>query len=103
MMMKQDDPARGVPAGSALIGHLAEFRQELARSGYGPVRSGAHLELFADLCGWLEREGVALGDLASDRIAAFLADRRGPRRHELIPPAGGGAPFCLPHPHNADT
>ena len=83
-MTKQDDATSGVSASSALIDHLAGFREELARYGYGPVRSGAHLELFADLCGWLEREGVALADLASDRIASFLAGRRPRGRTDLI-------------------
>jgi site-specific recombinase XerD len=71
-----------------LVDHLVGFRAELARSGYGPVRSGAHLELFADLCRWLEREGVALSELGSERVAVFLDDRRRRGQRDLVSRTG---------------
>ena len=61
-MMEQGGGA-GTAGAGGLAGYLVGFREELARCGYGTVRSGAHLELFADLCRWLEREGVALSEL----------------------------------------
>ena len=67
-----------------LAGYLVGFREELARCGYAPVRLGAHLELLADLCRWMEREGVELTELGSDRVAAFLEDRRHRGQTDLI-------------------
>ena len=46
-MTKQGSAGAGPARADALIDHLVGFREELARSGYGPLRSGAHLELFA--------------------------------------------------------
>lgn len=92
-MTKQDDvPVQGVAVTSTLVYRLMDFREELARSGYSPVRSGAHLELFADLCSWGEREGLVPAELTSDRVAAFLADRRR-RGHADLVSVVGAAPL----------
>ena len=87
-MTKQGSIGIGTTSAGELIDHLVGFREDLARSGYGPVRSGAHLELFADLCGWLGREGLALSELASDRVAAFLDDRRARGHRDLVSMVG---------------
>jgi integrase/recombinase XerD len=79
---------QGSAGAGALVDHLVGFREELAHSGYGPLRSGAHLELFADLCGWLEREGVALCELGSERVAVFLEDRRRRGQKDLVSRTG---------------
>jgi site-specific recombinase XerD len=77
-----------VPGG--LAGHFEGFWGELARRGYGPVRAGAHLELFTDLCRWTEREGVAPAMLGRQQVAAFLADRRRRGCRDLVSGAGAG-------------
>lgn len=82
---------QGSGAGAAgLAGYLVGFREELARSGYGPVGAGAQLELFADLCGWLDREGLALCELGSDRVGVFLADRLRRGQTGVVSRAGAG-------------
>ena len=78
----------GVAGAGALAGYLVGFREERSRCGYGPVRLGAHLELFADLCRWMEREGVGLLELGSGRVAAFLDDRRRRGHKDLISQTG---------------
>jgi integrase/recombinase XerD len=83
-MTMQDSQRGGAARGNALVDHLVGFREELDRSGYGPVRSGAHLELFVELCRWLEREDVALSQLRSDRVGLFLADRRDRGQRDLV-------------------
>ena len=87
-MTKQGSAGAGAGQAGVLIDYLVGFREELARSGYGPLRSGAHLELFADLCGWLEREGVPLAELGSERVAAFLEDRRRRGQRDLVSRTG---------------
>jgi hypothetical protein len=66
-MTKQDNARSRADGSGPLLEHLVGFKEELTRSGYGPVRSGAHLELFADLCDWTMRQGLAPGELTSDR------------------------------------
>jgi site-specific recombinase XerD len=78
----------GSTGSGTLAGYLAGFCEELSRCGYGPVRLGAHLELFMDLCQWTEREGITPAGLDSGQVAAFLADRRRRERTDLISPAG---------------
>lgn len=78
----------GSSGSGSLAGYLAGFCGELSRCGYGPVRLGAHLELFTDLCQWTEREGISPSGLDSGQVAAFLADRRRRGRTDLISPAG---------------
>jgi integrase/recombinase XerD len=75
---------------AGLAGYLVGFREELARSGYGPVRVGAQLELFADLCWWLGHEGVALSELGSDRVGVFLAGRLRRGQTDLVSRTGAG-------------
>ncbi len=78
----------GSSGSGSLAGYLAGFCGELSRCGYGPVRLGAHLELFTDLCQWTEREGISSSGLDSGQVAAFLADRRRRGRTDLISSAG---------------
>jgi integrase/recombinase XerD len=78
----------GSTGSGTLAGYLSGFCEELSRCGYGPVRLGAHLELFTDLCQWTEREGITPAGLDSGQVAAFLADRRRRGRTDLISPAG---------------
>ena len=88
-MIKQGSIGSGATSDNrALVDCLVGFRDDLARSGYAPVRSGAHLELFADLCGWLEREGLALSEFGSDRVAVFLEDRRARGHRDLVSMVG---------------
>jgi site-specific recombinase XerD len=87
-MTEQDNAANGEPGSGALIDHLVGFRDDLARSGYGPFRSGAHLELFADLCGWTVGQDLASTELTRDRMTAFLDDRRARGHTDLVSPAG---------------
>jgi integrase/recombinase XerD len=87
-MTKQGSAGARAATADALIDHLVGFREELARSGYGPLRSGAHLELFADLCRWLEGKGVTLSELGTERVAAFLDDRRRRGQTDLISRTG---------------
>lgn len=87
-MTRQDSAGTGAAGDGSLAGYLVGFREELSRCGYGPVRLGAHLELLADLCRWMEREGVGLPELGSDRVAAFLDDRRRRGQKDLVSSAG---------------
>lgn len=87
-MTLHDRQQGGSTLTGTLLDHLVGFREELARCGYGPVRSGAHLELFAELCGWLGREDVALGELGSTQVAMFLADRRRRGSTDLVSRVG---------------
>ena len=120
-MTRQGSAGAGAARADALIDYLVGFREELARSGYGPLRSGAHLELFADLCGWLEREGVTLlsseasgsrrslgtgGAAASETwsrapargrwLAALPVSARSPDRDSLCPGSPAAGPGALP-------
>lgn len=69
----------GVP-----LEHFAGFREELTRLGYGPRVSGRHLELLADLGAWMARQCLAPREFTSDRISAFLDDRRSRGHRELV-------------------
>jgi len=89
-MTKQDDVPIGTAASSTLVGHLMGFREELARSGYGAVRAGTHLELFADLCSWTVDHDLTPGELTSDRVVTFLSDRRMRGHRDLVSVAGAG-------------
>jgi integrase/recombinase XerD len=89
-MVEQSSGSGAVGAGG-LAGYLAGFREELARSGYGPVSVGAHLELLADLCRWLDHEGVELSELGSDRVGVFLAGRQRRGQTGLVSRVGAGA------------
>jgi len=86
-MTRQNTAGTGTARDGALAGYLVGFREELARCGYGPARTGAHLE-FADLCRWTEREGIALPELGDGQVAVFLEDRRRRGHGDLVSPAG---------------
>jgi site-specific recombinase XerD len=91
-MTKQNDVPIGAAATTTLVDHLMGFREELTRSGYDPLRTGAHLELFADLCAWMVREDFAPSELTRDRVAAFLSDRQ-MRGHRDLVSIVGAAPL----------
>lgn len=80
----------------ALSGPLAcfaeGFGEELAGLGYGERTAAGHLELLADLSGWLDRGGLAAGDLTEPRVTEFLASRRDRGRRDLVT-ARGMAPL----------
>jgi integrase/recombinase XerD len=89
-MTRQDSAGTAATRDGALAGYVMGFQEELSRCGYGSVRLGAHLALFADLCRWMERECVGLPELESDQVAAFLDDRRRRGHKDLVTSTGAG-------------
>src|ERR1039457_4197114 len=85
-MTRQNTAGTGTARDGALAGYLVGFREELARCGYGPARTGAHLELFAGLCRWTEREGIAAPARGGGRGGGRLGRRGG--AGVRAPPAG---------------
>src|SRR5207302_9399508 len=75
-MTRQNTAGTGTARDGALAGYLVGFTEELARCGYGPARTGAHLELLADLCRWTDREGIVLPELGDGQVAVCLEHRR---------------------------
>lgn len=59
------------------------FRVELERLGYTPLSRESKVNEMALLSRWLEREGLAAGDLDDGRVEAFLADL-GARRQRAL-------------------
>lgn len=82
----------------ALSGPLAfcagGFGEELAGLGYGERTAAGHLELLADLSGWLERGGLAAGDLTESRVTEFLGSRRDRGRRDLVTARGMAPLLC---------
>lgn len=79
--------------GQRLSTHAVGFRVELARLGYLDRPAEKHLDLLADLGGWLESEGLAPGELTTTRVAEFLCSRRTRGHRRLITPRGFGPLF----------
>lgn len=52
------------------------FRLELVRRGFTPRSSQDHAYVLADLSRWLEREGLAPGQLTAERVGEFVQARR---------------------------
>jgi len=52
------------------------FAAELRRLGYTASPTKKHLYLLAHLSGWLDAQGVDIGELASARVDPFFAARR---------------------------
>jgi integrase len=52
------------------------FRLELVRRGFTPRSSQDHAYVLADLSRWLEREGLAPGQLTGERVGEFVQARR---------------------------
>jgi integrase/recombinase XerD len=63
-----------------VTGPLAEHRdglaRELIRRGYTPERASRHLQLLAQLSGWMKRQGLGERELSEERVAEFLQARR---------------------------
>src|SRR5260370_25634564 len=60
-----------------LAAYADDFREYLARQGYAPSSSQDQLRLMAHLSSWLDRQAADAAGLTADRIAEFLAVRRG--------------------------
>ena len=69
------DPSR-VRMRGPLADFTVGFAQELDRRGYPRERVTRHLQLFAHLSRWLEREGLAAEELNQERVAEYLETRR---------------------------
>ncbi|MBV9163434.1 MAG: tyrosine-type recombinase/integrase [Pseudonocardiales bacterium] len=69
------------PLGVRFVGPLAPFANglagELAGLGYAPATARTHLELWAQLSGWLAEQGLEPGQLVQEVIDRFLLVRRG--------------------------
>jgi integrase len=52
------------------------FRLELVRRGFTPRSSQDHAYVLADLSRWLERKGLAPGQLTAERVGEFVRARR---------------------------
>jgi integrase/recombinase XerD len=76
-----------------LASHEASFADELSRLGFKRVPAGRHLRLLADLDDWLAGEGLAPGELTSDRVGEFLRSRRARGHRELVTLLGFGPVF----------
>jgi len=50
--------------------------EELARRGYSGFAAARHLSLLADLSGWLDNEGLDIGELTTEAQERFLRQRR---------------------------
>ena len=101
-MPRQDTAGTGAAGDGALAGYLVGFRKELARSGYRSARTSAHLKLFADLCRWTERQGIALPELGDGPGGCVpggpaAPGTRGSDLARLRAPTGG-----LPDPRRRD-
>ena len=68
--------------------HARGFEEELTSLGYGKRRADSHLDLLADLSGWLEGEGLLAGDLTEPRVAQFLGVRRSRGERDLVTSRG---------------
>lgn len=71
-------------ANRLLSAHETGFRVELARLGYADRPAEKHVDLLADLSGWLDSEGLRPGELSSVRVAEFLASRRARGYRRLV-------------------
>lgn len=69
------DPSR-VRVSGPLEVFASGFAAELARLGYRRVPVVFQLQLMAHASRWLEREGIGAGELTSDVVERFLAERR---------------------------
>jgi integrase/recombinase XerD len=69
------DPSR-VRMSGPLADYTVGFAQELDRRGYPRDRVTRHLQLFAHLSRWLERQGLAAEDLSQERMAEYLEAKR---------------------------
>lgn len=71
-----------------LSAHEPGFREELAALGYDKRRADSHLDLLADLSGWLQDEGLASAELTEPRVTQFLGARRLRGHQDLVTPRG---------------
>lgn len=67
------------------FGSVAEgFETELRRLGYKPGAANSQLGLLGDLSQWLEDEGIAPGELTTERVADFVGARRQEGRSRFV-------------------
>ena len=64
------------------------YRRELARQGYSPWTTIAHVYLMAHLSRWLTDEQLTPVELNAARVAAFLTDRRASGQVRRLTPRG---------------
>jgi integrase/recombinase XerD len=69
------DPSR-VRVRGPLAPFAAGFAASLADVGYRPLSAGNQLKLFAHLSRWVEDQSLVPRDLTSERIEAFIQERR---------------------------
>lgn len=60
------------------------FSRELQRLGFGDMPAQVHQRAFGELGRWLDARAVSLGELTSERLEEFLADRRGRGAKHLV-------------------
>ncbi len=65
-----------IEPGGPLALYAPGFAAELRRLGYTASPTKKHLYLLAHLSGWLDEQGVDIGELASARVDPFFAARR---------------------------
>lgn len=70
---------RRCPLGS----HLEDFAGVLVERGYARSTGRQHLHALRELSEWLERLGLGIEDVDEPRLASFLAQAVGERRHAL--------------------
>ena len=70
---------RRCPLGS----HLEDFAGVLVERGYARSTGRQHLHALRELSEWLERLGLGIEDVDEPRLASFLAQAVGERKHAL--------------------
>jgi site-specific recombinase XerD len=69
------------------------FEQELGRRGYAANSVRGRLKQFDDLSRWLERRGLAPGELTSERVDLFLRERRAAGSASWVSPRSMSLPL----------
>ena len=76
----------GVGASGELAVHVPGFRAALAERGFAPRTIRTHVGLLRSLSGWLQEHGLSAEDLTGERVARFLASRRGAGARGAVTP-----------------
>ena len=92
-MARPVTPVSDVAITGSLAPFAVRFRAALADAGYTPLSSVPQLRLMAHLSRWLDARALTAGDLTTERIAAYLCDRRSGHsqmhtRRSLVPLLG---------------
>lgn len=69
------------------------FERELGRRGYASSSVRGRLQQLDDLSRWLERRGLAPGELTSERVDLFLRERRAARNVSWVSPRSMSLPL----------